>query len=61
MTSPERTEPQIRGTEWIWFIFSGLVLGDILLAVGAIVLTVLSWFFTVVKPIVCFLEPWCGQ
>ena len=61
MTSPERTEPQIRGTEWIWFIFSGLVLGDILLAVGAIVLTVLSWVFTVVKPIVCFLEPWCGQ
>ena len=61
MTSPERTEPQIRGTEWIWVIFSGLVLGDILLAVGAIVLTVLSWFFTVVKPIVCFLEPWCGQ
>jgi len=61
MTSPERTEPQIRGSEWIWFIFSGLVLGDILLAVGAIVLTVLSWFFTVVKPIVCFLEPWCGQ
>ena len=61
MTSPERTEPQIRGTEWIWVIFSGLVLGDILLAVGAIVLTALSWFFTVVKPIVCFLEPWCGS
>ena len=61
MTSPERTEPQIRGTEWIWFIFSGLVLGDILLAVGAIVLTVLSWVFTWAYPIVCFLEPWCGQ
>ena len=59
MTSPERTEPQIRGTEWIWVIFSGLVLGDILLAVGAIVVTVLSWVFTWAYPIVCFLKKGC--
>jgi hypothetical protein len=58
-----RSQPKsIRGAyEWFCAVVLAGVSGWLLLAVGAVVLTVLSWFFTVVKPIVCFLEPWCGS
>ena len=31
-----------------------------LLAFGLILVIAASWYF-IVYPIVCFLEPWCGQ
>ena len=31
-----------------------------LLALGLILVIAASWYF-IVYPIVCFLEPWCGQ
>jgi hypothetical protein len=29
------------------------------IAIGAVIIIALSWFFTVVYPIVCFLKPGC--